>query len=71
MTLLDRPGSATYARPVPKRAPGRLRTWARDLGLGVRFAAAGGREGWIRTLLTAVGSGSVSRCSSSPRPCRS
>ncbi|PVE12066.1 FtsX-like permease family protein [Streptomyces scopuliridis] len=57
MTLLDRPGSATYARPVPKRAPGRLRTWARDLGLGVRFAAAGGREGWIRTLLTAVGVG--------------
>ncbi|MFE7751926.1 ABC transporter permease [Streptomyces sp. NPDC057428] len=29
----------------------------RDLGLGVRFAAAGGREGWARTALTAVGVG--------------
>ncbi|MEV5613663.1 FtsX-like permease family protein [Streptomyces sp. NPDC052225] len=29
----------------------------RDLGLGIRFAASGGREGWIRTLLTAVGVG--------------
>ncbi|MGW4251951.1 ABC transporter permease, partial [Streptomyces californicus] len=29
----------------------------RDLGLGIRFAAGGGREGWIRTLLTAVGVG--------------
>ncbi|MGW0859449.1 FtsX-like permease family protein [Streptomyces sp. NPDC002690] len=35
------------------RTPARLR----DLGLGVRFAAAGGREGWARTLLTAVGVG--------------
>ncbi|MFD7319109.1 FtsX-like permease family protein [Streptomyces sp. NPDC059883] len=57
MTLLDRARPPAYAPPVPKRAPGRLRTWARDLGLGVRFAAAGGREGWIRTLLTAVGVG--------------
>ncbi|MFJ2670560.1 FtsX-like permease family protein [Streptomyces sp. NPDC087525] len=57
MTLLDRTRPPAYAPPVPKRAPGRLRTWARDLGLGVRFAAAGGREGWIRTLLTAVGVG--------------
>ncbi|MFF0202311.1 ABC transporter permease [Streptomyces sp. NPDC005017] len=31
--------------------------WARDLALGVRFAFTGGREGWIRTLLTAVGVG--------------
>ncbi|MFE9019917.1 ABC transporter permease [Streptomyces sp. NPDC007808] len=31
--------------------------WARDLGMGVRFAFAGGREGWIRALLTAVGVG--------------
>ncbi|WP_062640809.1 ABC transporter permease [Streptomyces maremycinicus] len=30
---------------------------ARDLGLGVRFAFAGGREGWIRAVLTAVGVG--------------
>ncbi|MFD7630344.1 ABC transporter permease [Streptomyces sp. NPDC059851] len=34
-----------------------LRTWARDLAMGVRFAVAGGREGWIRTLLTGVGVG--------------
>ncbi|MGI5377936.1 ABC transporter permease [Streptomyces sp. CA-251387] len=31
--------------------------WAKDLGLGVRFAFAGGREGWVRALLTAVGVG--------------
>ncbi|GHG95634.1 ABC transporter permease [Streptomyces lanatus] len=31
--------------------------WARDLGMGVRFAVAGGREGWTRALLTAVGVG--------------
>jgi hypothetical protein len=34
-----------------------VRQWSRDLGLGFRFAFAGGREGWIRTLLTAVGVG--------------
>ncbi|WP_460069023.1 ABC transporter permease [Streptomyces sp. YKOK-I1] len=34
-----------------------LRQWARDLGLGVRFAFAGGREGWVRAMLTAVGVG--------------
>uniref|UniRef100_A0AAU2V2W4 ABC transporter permease n=1 Tax=Streptomyces sp. NBC_00003 TaxID=2903608 RepID=A0AAU2V2W4_9ACTN len=28
-----------------------------DLGLGIRFALSGGREGWVRTLLTAVGVG--------------
>ncbi|MFJ8755161.1 ABC transporter permease [Streptomyces sp. NPDC102441] len=32
-------------------------TWLRDLGLGMRFAVAGGREGWARTALTAVGVG--------------
>ncbi|TQJ55420.1 FtsX-like permease family protein [Streptomyces sp. NBC_00080] len=37
----------------------RSREWgrSRDLGLGVRFAFAGGREGWIRAVLTAVGVG--------------
>lgn len=35
----------------------KLRTWARDLGMGARFAFGGGREGWIRTLLTSVGVG--------------
>lgn len=34
-----------------------LRQWARDLALGVRFAFSGGREGWIRAVLTAVGVG--------------
>ncbi|KPC66738.1 FtsX-like permease family protein [Streptomyces chattanoogensis] len=29
--------------------------WARDLAMGMRFAAGGGREGWIRTALTALG----------------
>jgi hypothetical protein len=36
--------------------PADLRTWARDLALGARFAARG-REGWTRTILTAVGVG--------------
>ncbi|MEV8595909.1 FtsX-like permease family protein [Streptomyces sp. NPDC052012] len=33
------------------------RDWARDLAMGTRFAFAGGREGWIRAVLTAVGVG--------------
>ncbi|MEU8567621.1 FtsX-like permease family protein [Streptomyces pathocidini] len=33
------------------------KTWIRDLGMGTRFALSGGREGWTRTLLTAVGVG--------------
>lgn len=41
------------------RARAKSRAWgrARDLGMGVRFAFAGGREGWVRALLTAVGVG--------------
>ncbi|KUO21864.1 ABC transporter permease [Streptomyces dysideae] len=35
----------------------RVRQWAKDLAMGVRFAFAGGREGWVRALLTAVGVG--------------
>ncbi|MEV5639931.1 ABC transporter permease [Streptomyces flaveolus] len=31
--------------------------WARDLAMGVRFTVTGGREGWTRALLTAVGVG--------------
>ncbi|MEH0546569.1 ABC transporter permease [Streptomyces sp. B21-105] len=34
-----------------------LRQWSRDLALGIRFAFSGGREGWIRAVLTAVGVG--------------
>ncbi|MEU5394274.1 ABC transporter permease [Streptomyces tibetensis] len=31
--------------------------WSRDLAMGARFAFSGGREGWTRALLTAVGVG--------------
>ncbi|WEO95600.1 FtsX-like permease family protein [Streptomyces sp. FXJ1.172] len=34
-----------------------VRQWGRDLGLGIKFAFTGGREGWVRVLLTAVGVG--------------
>ena len=34
-----------------------VRTWARDLGLGARFAVTGGRRGRMRTALTAIGVG--------------
>ncbi|WP_327224780.1 multiubiquitin domain-containing protein [Streptomyces platensis] len=41
------------------RTPASPRTgsgaWARDLAMGMRLAAGGGREGWIRTALTAAG----------------
>ena len=39
------------------RPNGRARVgdWARDLAMGARFATSGGRQGWVRTLLTAVG----------------
>ncbi|MGQ4385239.1 ABC transporter permease [Streptomyces sp. SAS_270] len=33
------------------------RQWARDLTMGVHFAVTGGREGWARMTLTAVGVG--------------
>lgn len=32
-------------------------SWATDLSIGAKFGVAGGREGWMRTLLTAVGVG--------------
>ncbi|MEE1927783.1 FtsX-like permease family protein [Streptomyces sp. TRM 70351] len=34
-----------------------IRQWGRELLMGARMAAAGGRAGWSRTLLTAVGVG--------------
>jgi len=34
-----------------------VRQWYRDLAMGARFAFTGGREGWGRVLLTAVGVG--------------
>ncbi|MFI7384386.1 FtsX-like permease family protein [Streptomyces sp. NPDC049813] len=48
--------SAPAAAPSPAGPPG-ARGRLRDLGLGIRFAASGGREGWVRTLLTALGVG--------------
>ncbi|WP_327343728.1 ABC transporter permease [Streptomyces europaeiscabiei] len=36
---------------------GLVRQWYRDLAMGVRFTFTGGREGWVRALLTAVGVG--------------
>ncbi|WP_342451961.1 FtsX-like permease family protein, partial [Streptomyces palmae] len=42
--------------PAGPRRPGPLR-WVADLTMGARFAMTGGREGWIRTLLTAFGVG--------------
>ncbi|SHK69141.1 ABC transporter permease [Actinacidiphila paucisporea] len=44
------PGGAGWAEPAAG-----VRAWVRDLLLGARFAAGGGREGWTRTVLTAVG----------------
>ncbi|MFI5763959.1 ABC transporter permease [Streptomyces sp. NPDC051563] len=41
---------------VPGEQPA-FRVWLRDLGLGVRFAFGGGRQGWTRTLLTGLGVG--------------
>ncbi|MGW1161436.1 ABC transporter permease [Streptomyces sp. NPDC002519] len=35
----------------------RVRQASRDLAMGARFAFTGGREGWVRLLLTAVGVG--------------
>ncbi|MEU3221562.1 FtsX-like permease family protein [Streptomyces sp. NPDC006976] len=56
MTLLDEKRTPAPA-PAPPARPSRTPSWLRDLALGVRFAAGGGREGWTRTLLTAVGVG--------------
>lgn len=56
MTLLDEKRVPAPA-PAPPARPSRTPSWLRDLALGVRFAAGGGREGWTRTLLTAVGVG--------------
>lgn len=52
-TTAGRPGGPP---PGPEQRAG-VRVWARDLLMGARFAAGGGREGWLRTGLTAVGVG--------------
>ncbi|MFG3238866.1 ABC transporter permease [Streptomyces sp. NPDC048157] len=56
MTLLDQKKAPAATRPGPPGPTG-FAAWLRDLALGIRFAAGGGREGWIRTALTAVGVG--------------
>lgn len=51
-----RGGEPAPTPPEPPAAPrGGPTVWARDLAMGMRFAAGGGREGWIRTALTAAG----------------
>ncbi|MFI1155812.1 FtsX-like permease family protein [Streptomyces sioyaensis] len=45
-------GGGTTAPATPPTGPA---AWARDLAMGMRFAAGSGREGWIRTALTAAG----------------
>lgn len=59
MSLDTRPraAAATGAPAAGNPAGKRQRAFWRDLAMGVRFALGGGREGWTRTLLTAVGVG--------------
>ncbi|MEV2191531.1 FtsX-like permease family protein [Streptomyces phaeochromogenes] len=55
---LDRAHSTDVHAFAPNRTgvgPGGPGAWIRELGLGIRFAAAGGRGGWARTFLTAAG----------------
>ncbi|MEU8954246.1 FtsX-like permease family protein [Streptomyces sp. NPDC048518] len=52
-----RPKTPAAAPASPAPAGSGSTGWLRDLGMGMRFAAGGGREGWIRTILTAVGVG--------------
>lgn len=47
-------GGADGPSPRPRAGVGAR---IRDLAMGARFAVAGGRQGWARTLLTAVGVG--------------
>lgn len=49
--------AAPIADDTAAVSKGRPRAFARDLAMGIRFAVGGGREGWTRTLLTAVGVG--------------
>ncbi|MEV0124935.1 ABC transporter permease [Streptomyces sp. NPDC050703] len=48
------PAAAPAAGKTAGKGP---RAFLRDLAMGARFALGGGREGWTRTLLTAVGVG--------------
>ncbi|MGW0903892.1 FtsX-like permease family protein [Streptomyces sp. NPDC002853] len=62
MSLDTRAKADTAARPpladgTATVSMGGPRAFVRDLAMGIRFAVGGGREGWTRTLLTAVGVG--------------
>ncbi|GAB3850722.1 FtsX-like permease family protein [Dactylosporangium cerinum] len=53
-------GLGGAGRHAPAAGPvhtGRLRRWAAEVGLGARLALTGGREGLLRTALTAIGVG--------------
>ncbi|GAA3287739.1 ABC transporter permease [Dactylosporangium vinaceum] len=43
--------------PRPHARPGALRRWSSEVGLGAKLAIGGGREGLVRTVLTALGVG--------------
>lgn len=62
MSLDTRPKAGARSGPLladgtATGSKGGPRAFARDLAMGLRFAVGGGREGWARTLLTAVGVG--------------
>lgn len=58
MTTLLGPRAADRrsGRP-PRTSPAGPAAWLRDLAMGARFAVTGGREGWFRTALSALGVG--------------
>ncbi|MFP8883724.1 FtsX-like permease family protein [Streptomyces mangrovi] len=51
------PAPGPAIEPAPPTGPSGAARWAADLAMGARFALAGGRESWVRTVLTAVGVG--------------
>jgi len=51
-----RPSPLTTLPEALRAAPSKAK-WSRDLAMGAKFAFTGGREGWVRVLLTAVGVG--------------
>ncbi|WP_299035226.1 FtsX-like permease family protein [uncultured Pseudokineococcus sp.] len=54
-TALARTGAGPT--PPPRRPRRALAQWAADLALGVRLSVSGGRAGWVRLALIAVGIG--------------
>ncbi|WP_374120694.1 FtsX-like permease family protein [Streptomyces sp. AN091965] len=56
-TTRTKPAVAETPAAAPHPGPTGVRAWVRDLAMGLRFAVGGGRQGWTRTILTAVGVG--------------